>query len=174
MPLFPIPPDPEPTEDDLAPFLAKVAPLSDAGKRRILRTRQKIARVEWVKATVAANPDAFHMPRPPKHYFDVYLKMPLWEEIRAKVLGCYRYQCVACNRITRIVHHRDYRPRVLKGEDLMPLVPLCPPHHDEVHRVTDWQGTETILAKLVSNWDALVSGMDATPFQIDIRGSHEE
>lgn len=53
------------------------------------------------------------------------------------------------------VHHRDYRPRVLRGEDDTPLVALCRHCHDQVDKLSkeksrqDWNDKEDILAEMV-------------------------
>lgn len=52
-------------------------------------------------------------------------KPKLWQSIRERVLERDRGECQCCGRKAEQVHHRDYRPRVLSGEDIDPLVSVC-------------------------------------------------
>lgn len=81
-----------------------------------------------------------------------YLASALWASIRKRVLTVTP-MCVGCNRYASQVHHRDYRPRVLSGEDLTPLVPMCPAYHKKVHGGgprASWGDEEDRLQALVA------------------------
>ena len=67
-------------------------------------------------------------------YKKIYLFSDLWlEQFRPRVLAAANDKCVACGAKATEVHHRDYRPRVMAGEDLSPLVALCENCHDYIH-----------------------------------------
>jgi hypothetical protein len=85
--------------------------------------------------------------------YDEYRRTsPVWAAQKARVLEKAQHRCACCGRRTRTVHHRDYRPRVMRGEDDAPLVALCRPHHDEIHAMAwkSWNAGERRLYRLVA------------------------
>jgi len=66
-----------------------------------------------------------------KSYRD-YLASDFWREIRERVLKRDGRRCVACQRETRIVHHRKYDAATLKGETLEWLSAICRDCHDAI------------------------------------------
>ena len=110
MPLASIPNDPSPSESDLAAFSSVTRELAEMAWRDKVRTE---------------NPDAFLVPFVPNvENYLVYLRSPLWRKIRRRVLNAAHRECAGCGQIATEVHHRDYRPRVLKGKDDGPLARL--------------------------------------------------
>jgi hypothetical protein len=174
MPLPPIapPPRPKPTPDELAPYLRKyehVAPsLPGAAvppRFDLASLNRRMATFYWECDRKRENPDDFLVPftswiraRDPGFDYDQYLRSDQWYEIRDRVLAAARFVCAACfNRATH-VHHRDYRPRVLRGEDDSPLVPMCKHHHDVIHAGNpSWQEIERRLAEIVALKDAEIA-----------------
>ena len=162
MPLNPLPPDPEPTEADLARHWPDLRGITDRQARWFAKTR-------WKTVEQEKNPDAFLV-----HFFNdggyvaslerhkLYLETPLWRAIRARRLVKAGRKCACCSSEATQVHHRDYRPRVLAGQDDSPLVALCEVCHiQKVHgkgeRLAEdrtWDEAERVLDKLVAKEDA--------------------
>lgn len=170
MPLLPIPLNLKPTAAELQEELAKVpATVGDA-------IRQGLARITWETRKQKDDPNAFLVPF--AHYpwllaervagyaafardyadYETYLRSPLWQAIRDRALKLAGNECAACPNKATQVHHRDYRLRVLLGEDLTPLVALCAACHKKVDKVgkrarESWNEKERILAALVAKKD---------------------
>jgi hypothetical protein len=143
-----IPPDPVPADDELKPYR-----ISSSGVSELDRFN---AETKWKDALKERDENAFLVPfvnwiRPTIDY-NSYLETPLWKEIKGKVLTRAGRKCACCSQRATEVHHRDYRPRVLAGADLSPLVPVCRACHDliEEERTKNWQAGEAKLAQLVS------------------------
>ena len=152
MPLASLPPDPEPTPAQLERYMPEW--------RGAPKNLQKIgAQISWTLEWQRQNPNAFLVPFvPPELDYPAYRRSPLWASIRAKVLADAEHRCCGCNANATQVHHRDYRPRVLSGDDLTPLVPICVNCHDKIEaarKEISWQAGERILAKMVARNDAL-------------------
>lgn len=162
MPLSPIPPDPKPTAAELAAAIAQ-------HREKFVETSSLpiLARFQWERERKLESPDDFLVPfasgivvRDPGFKYDEYLRSDQWYEIRWRVLAAARHKCAACFDTATQVHHRDYRPRVLRGEDDSPLVPLCKKHHDMIHAgkpSPSWQEIERRLAEIVSQKDSVVA-----------------
>ena len=157
MPLPPIDTGPIPTEQDLAPYLEGGRPISDV--RDVVET---FARMDWEAALKERDPDAFLVPFSTSAFpalgfrsYQSYLASPLWRAIRNDELRKAGGLCAACGHRTRTVHHRDYRPRVLRGEDRAALIALCQRCHDKLHydgrrRERSWNEGERILDEMIS------------------------
>ena len=154
--LPPLQPDPEPSEADIARHLVGVPRgLPDA-------IRQRMAALSWEGEKQKADPNAFRVCFATNvrefpgggHDYEVYRQSSLWRRIRRHVLKLADYRCAACPAKATEVHHRDYRPRVLAGDDLTPLVPLCHchtrVHYDGPVKRESWQACERILAAMVA------------------------
>lgn len=151
MRLYEIPPDPEPTPAQLKPFLAEWVSAPKA-------LRAAGARLSWYGDRQRRDPDLFLVPfvswlTPiwPGFDYNDYRKSPTWRAIRGEVLQTTNSRCVGCGGRATQVHHRDYRPRVLRGDDLRPLVPVCRACHDTVEdaRQKDgWHAGERVLREL--------------------------
>lgn len=157
VPLLPIPVDPEPTQAVLQRIIQK----------RKLRPRaaEVFAKLNWRSERARRDPDAFLVAFQDWIFdwtewscsnYRQYLETPLWARIRREVLTEAGYRCAGCGSRATQVHHRDYRPRVLRGEDLTALVALCKDcHENKVHRAPDgavrhvWQDIELALKTLV-------------------------
>jgi hypothetical protein len=157
MPLPPLPPDPTPTEQDLCRF----DHLIDDENPSIYDKYFTEEQARWIKRAMlwrkylqAANPNAFLLQIPRGNYTE-YLRSPEWRELRARVLAQANYECSGCDKRAMEVHHRDYRPRVLSGEDLVPLVALCATCHHDTHfagpglKRERWIEQERALAAMV-------------------------
>jgi hypothetical protein len=86
-------------------------------------------------------------------YDEYLLTSPVWRAQKARVLKKAQHRCACCGRRTHTVHHRDYRPRVMRGEDDGPLVAHCSPHHDQIHAIArkeSWNAGERRLYQLVA------------------------
>lgn len=59
------------------------------------------------------------------NYGDEYLRTPLWQKIRRRVLKRDGYLCYRCGGKAAQVHHRSYGDAVLLGNDNEKLVSLC-------------------------------------------------
>ena len=160
MPLIPFPPDPIPTPEELAPFLtqakSRLGPAYEATDMKL-----RFARFLWMIDAKAKNPDLFQVAFPPHGLnYPSYLQSLEWQEIRGRVLIAASQKCAGCGKKAFQVHHRDYRPKVLRGEDLSLLVPLCRKCHKFIH--TDaagkhddtWNDVEDRLIQLVALQDA--------------------
>jgi hypothetical protein len=154
--LAPIPPDPEPTESEIEEQLRSLP----GGPETI---RRRMAVLKWRDEKRKADPNAFHVRFVTNvkefpgggHEYEVYQQSSLWKRIRRKVLKLADHRCACCPGKANEVHHRDYRPRVLAGDDLMPLVALCRDCHHRVHndqrgKRTDWTACERALAEMVA------------------------
>jgi 5-methylcytosine-specific restriction endonuclease McrA len=128
-----------------------------------LQVRRRLAALSWRVRVSTENPNAFRVHFVPDiNAYNEYLKSPIWKEIRQRVLTAANFECAGCFDHATEVHHRDYRPRVLAGEDITPLVALC----TECHRTVDgdgskardtWNEREAILAALVRKKEAALS-----------------
>ena len=102
-------------------------------------------------------------------YEKEYLTGALWKSIREGVLKNASYKCACCPANATEVHHRDYRPRVLSGDDISPLVALCRRCHrwiDEVKGKYSWNEFERLLAELVAAEDTRVSDGDTVVVEL--------
>jgi 5-methylcytosine-specific restriction endonuclease McrA len=120
--------------------------------------RDRMARLAWQVRRRAEDPDTFCVRFAsdiPENYKE-YLQSPQWKAIQDNVLAEARYECACCFNKATEVHHRDYRPRVLRGEDLSPLVALCHGCHEKIERDhtgakrKSWNDKERVLAALVA------------------------
>ena len=167
MPLQPIPPDPEPTEAELADFLGRYRPVEGApvvpGMTHADLCRDT-AGLDWKVWKRSQNPDAFLVPYQSDVFeraadYEAYLGSDEWLAIRAEELEAALGRCRCCGRRATRVHHRDYRPRVLRGEDRNALVAICDPCHRHIHKVrgkkatAHWHECEERLAVLVSIYE---------------------
>jgi len=148
--LHKLPDDPEPTEAELQEELASMSDWLEHSGRGMARLRWRVRRAQQ-------DPDAFHV-----HFasqvpdYPSYQYSAEWEAIRSKVLDAADHRCACCSKKAKQVHHRDYRPRVLRGEDLTPLVAICGKCHKRVHnneagkRRDTWDECERVLAEMVA------------------------
>jgi hypothetical protein len=150
-----IDPGPSPTEDELAPY------------REVLRgdvdALRMIAELAWQRDRRERDADAFLIgdavaafPALGFHDYDEYRASTLWRRIKRQELRKAGGRCAACGEGTRTIHHRDYRPRVLRGDDRAPLIALCGQCHDRVHyaeggRKRSWGEGESILCAMVTD-----------------------
>ncbi len=164
MPLHPIAPDPEPTPEDLKSFHAAEGAGPPAGAL-------ELAELLWRAAKLREDRNAFLVPVNPFDDFRyaAYLDTPLWKTIRAAVLVTAKHRCSCCSKRAGTVHHRDYRPRVMAGRDLTPLVAVCGSCHQKIHFAgpgktnwrDSWNDCERALASMVeSNELMLMSIVD--------------
>jgi hypothetical protein len=144
MPIIPII-DPEPSHGALK---------FDASPPDAMRTL--MAEIVWKFDLRKKDPNAFLVPfASDVPDYPLYLKSPLWKAIRRRVLKEAGHVCAACAAKATQVHHRDYRPRVLAGEDLVALVALCSDCHGRVHvdetgkKRADWKECDRVLANMV-------------------------
>jgi hypothetical protein len=93
-----------------------------------------------------------------KHYcptfdYDRYRAGTGWQWVRFQVFERAAHTCQGCGEAATQVHHRDYRPQVMLGKDLAPLISLCATCHSTVHhtnRDLEIKGaSEEILRNLV-------------------------
>lgn len=153
MPLAVLLEDPEPTNSELIRFYrSEWDSVLDARSRRFL------ALCSWRHEQKIKGDSLFHV-----HFasqvpgYEAYLKGDVWNIIRKRVLALFGNKCAGCRRKATEVHHRDYRPRVLRGEDDTPLVALCRSCHLFVHdkgKDRSWQYCERTLATIVAAEDA--------------------
>jgi hypothetical protein len=155
--LKPLPADPDPTEEDLADLKNK---LQQQGYN-IKRLDRRYLTLKWRLHVVNIDPSALHVPFPPRELdYKVYLASSVWQQIRQTVLSSANGRCAGCGADATQVHHRDYRPRVLSGEDITSLVALCADCHEFVHewidgKPKDWNDEDGDLMALVADYDAL-------------------
>jgi hypothetical protein len=146
MPLTPLPPDPEPTEEEIA---ARSPPFEGFPEQ----LRPSMARLQWIADMERLQPDLFLVPYvKDASAYDAYRNSSQWKAIRQNVLRKANHKCEACGLRANQVHHRDYRPRVLSGEDVRPLVAICSRCHEAIEKIrkeVSWQEGERLLAKLV-------------------------
>ena len=155
MVLKPISPDPKPTEAELQCERYRLGLTNSRLDESLIRD---MARFFWQCGKRQEEPDNFAVPFSTWVFKDdeyaAYRKSGKWKEIRGRVLKKAHYECAGCyNRATE-VHHRDYRPRVLAGEDDTSLVPLCKDCHHIIHNKNvkqraSWNEEERVLAALV-------------------------
>jgi hypothetical protein len=147
MTLNSLPPDPEPTSEELQPYLSDLHTV-DEGIRRELAT------LRWRLEKSREDPDLFAIPFViDVDQYAVYLRSKLWRCVRQRVLLNANYQCAGCSASATQVHHRDYRPRVLRGDDVSPLIALCARCHEiveEARKRESWQAGERVLSALVN------------------------
>jgi hypothetical protein len=156
MPLFPIPADPKPTRAELA---AEIRRWRGRISDKIL---MEWARFQWDCDQRKERPDDFTWPfstwllaSDPTFNYDEYLKSDIWQQQRERVLTAAHHICAGCLGRATQIHHRDYRPRVLRGEDDSPLVAMCRRCHDAIHTgAPSWQEIERRLAEIVTFKDA--------------------
>jgi hypothetical protein len=151
MPLEPIPNDAEPTRRELKQFM-DLTMMPE-------RLRDAWAAFQWRIKKREQHPDKFLVAYVMNKgwYEKEYLNGALWKSIREQVLNNASYKCACCPAKATEVHHRDYRPRVLSGDDISPLVALCRKCHrriDEVKGKDSWNESERLLAELVTVEDA--------------------
>jgi hypothetical protein len=81
----------------------------------------------WLIEGKIDRPDEFRhaVPIETDAEYKVCCKSILWKSIQKRVLERDGHQCVACGRLAGGVHHRDYRPRVMSGEEIGRIVALC-------------------------------------------------
>ena len=144
---------PSPSADDLKSFVEAGAGCRDAA--------QLLAEIQWQIELRKRDPDAFLVPFSTEAFpalgfrtYAEYLASPLWRRIKTQELRRAGGKCAACGNITRTIHHRDYRPRVLAGNDSAALVALCQPCHDHVHyapgkKERSWNEGERVLRKMI-------------------------
>lgn len=151
MPLPVLPPDPEPSAEDLRPYLDRATAIPGSH-------RDFFARISWVADLKKREDSAFHVAFATEvDGYQAYLKSDLWKAIRKRVLKSANRKCAGCGGKATQVHHRDYRPSVLRGDNDVPLVALCRTCHDAVHageKNKSWQECERDLHRLVAAEDA--------------------
>ena len=108
--LPPIPPNPEPSAEELAFHSDGLAYMPD-------RMREGMAKIRWRIARAGEDPNALLVPFATEvpGYRD-YLDSALWKRIRRRILKAANHICACCPDKATQVHHRDYRPRVLNGD----------------------------------------------------------
>jgi len=149
--LIPIPPDGEPTEAEIDAELSARPILADGYIPRAL------ARLILLSRWKEADPDAFLEPFPEDddEYYGRYLRSGKWRALQRMVIEAANHLCACCGEIATTVHHRDYRPRVLRGIDRTALVPICRRCHHTIHfshgNQRSWNDCERILADLIAN-----------------------
>lgn len=167
MPLAPLQADPVPTEADIAHYLADEDLLLVSAD-----LRRPIARIKWKSDLKARDPNAFLEEYSHPFTYSDYLTKPLWASIRAKVLVAASHQCVGCFAKATEVHHRDYRPRVMAGQDLDALVAICALCHRKLHvgiPNDDWAQGEKTLAAMVAKKDRLADKAAASVSKLESR-----
>jgi hypothetical protein len=156
MPLARIPGDPLPTYDDLTKH-GYDGPWPPSG----LLDQQKCfsAKSAWKEVLLTRDPNAFLVPgvQNQNWYNDYLWSDKNWKRQKRRVVKGADGNCQCCGASATEVHHRDYRPRVLAGDDDSPLVAICRPCHDKVHndgtRRRQWDESECVLQELVSARD---------------------
>jgi len=119
----------QPSKKELQPFLDRNKDLP-----KYLRVHQKqFAIMEWRQNVYKNNPNEFWHTEPPDGYKEGYLAGNLWKSIKQKVLKAANHKCIACPSKANTVHHRDYRPSTMSGEDLQYLVAICNACHTRIH-----------------------------------------
>ena len=82
-----------------------------------------------------------------------YLDSRLWANIKKRVIKQKGNTCIACKKGASQVHHREYNLEILKGENLIPLVPICRRCHPLIH--LDGKGNKRTLAEANKELDKL-------------------
>ena len=148
---------PTPTDEEVEPFLTEAA---------VPEVSRALAAIAWKMDLRERDPNAFLVPFSTDAFpalgfrtYNDYLASTLWRRIKSQELRKADGKCAACGKSTRTIHHRDYRPRVLSGEDRSALVALCQPCHDVVHyapghKERSWNESERILRELVERSSA--------------------
>ncbi len=116
MPLLTLSPDPQPTDQDLEFYLVKHRHFTGDFRRWL-------AELEWTKDRLRVDDSAFHVPfASGVEGYKAYQDTAEWKAIRKRVLKAAGHECAGCGGKATQVHHRDYRPSVLRGENDLPLV----------------------------------------------------
>jgi hypothetical protein len=161
MPLSLLPPDPEPTPAELERFEAEELKRAGPNPNKTDRDLASgLAFMRWRNALLDRDRNTFLVPSALEvDGYPAYLNSPLWRKIQRETLKAADHKCAGCSAKATQVHHRDYRPRVLSGEDRAPLVPLCAACHTNVDKEPsgkardDWPEKERILAEMVAKED---------------------
>ena len=142
--------DPKPTEAEIREQLLRLSGWPEG-------IRRSMGELSWKSREKTRDPNAFLVPFVEDvQGYEEYRRSPTWRRIRKAVLKKAKSVCACCGGKATQVHHRDYRPRVLSGEDLAPLVPLCKSCHKRVHynenerKRTSWNEAEAVLAEMVA------------------------
>ena len=152
MPLKALPADPEPTDEELGPYLIKsrIIPPAEIGWPGVTR---RFAALQWRVDKRREDPNLFLIPfATTLENYPAYLQSEKWQAIRTRVLDASGRRCICCDRTATQVHHRDYRPRVLDGDDIDALVAICARCHERIEAVKkkhSWNEAERLLASLV-------------------------
>jgi hypothetical protein len=159
---MPIKPDPRPTCEEIRHFIAM--------EKRSDQIALDMAELQWKVDQKRKNPDLFLVPfataiedYPGRiRSYTGYLRSNLWKMIRERVMARFSGDCLCCEQKATQVHHRDYRPSVLRGEDDSPLVPLCDDCHEKVHNDGDrkresWNEAEGVLAQMIEQRELQLS-----------------
>lgn len=170
MSLFAIVPDPKPTAEELQAILDRPGFRDRTSQRPApdhAEVTRGLARMTWRAELRAEDPNAFLVPfsTDPEafghdgHKYEDYRRGDVWAAQRGRVMDRACGLCAGCGRRATEVHHRDYRPRVIAGEDDTPLVALCRKCHGHVHAKArgiepSWQESEARLARLVAAHEA--------------------
>ncbi len=150
MPLKPLPLDPEPSGMELASYLSSASLKVDLPSRIAV----EMARLAWRSDRRREDPNMFAVRDAPLGY-GVYLESCEWASVMKRVLVASCFRCAGCYGKATQSHHRDYRPRVMSGEDIEPLLPLCRSCHGKVHAgMWEHAAHEQILASLIERKDA--------------------
>jgi len=166
MPLPALPPDPVPSEAEIQAVIQRrgIPVRKDVTGRGDITFA--LARITWKMERQAEDPNAFLVPfsTDPQAFggrsYEAYRNGPVWKAQRKRILDRAGGLCVGCGAKATQVHHRDYRPRVIAGEDDVPLVALCRSCHQHLHerdsRGLDpsWQESEARLLELVALHEA--------------------
>ena len=134
--LYSIPADPRPSKAELEAILHS---------HDTVYLDEYVAR--WIAAALwrahreKADPDAFLVTSaaevrvfPDGHLtFESYLQSDRWKDIRRRVMARADHLCECCGAWASEIHIRDYRPRVLRGDDLLPVVAICARCLDFIH-----------------------------------------
>lgn len=66
-----------------------------------------------------------------------YLTSDLWAAIRTAVFWLRGRDCTLCRRSGTVLHHQQYTIKVLIGEDISPIFPLCRTCHRRIEYTPD-------------------------------------
>jgi hypothetical protein len=154
-----LPDDPKPSTLEIDKVLQSNALLRGLSGK----TGQQIAKILWKVDLKERNLDLFRAPftghvdafPDGSESYQSYLSGELWHKIRVRTLARSGGKCECCGKTATQVHHRDYRPRVLRGDDLLPLVSICKQCHELIHRDPStgkqrdsWQDEEAALTEI--------------------------
>jgi 5-methylcytosine-specific restriction endonuclease McrA len=156
MPLPAIPRDPEPTEAQCREYLDRYPATWPESQRH------SFASFFWKCDAKKRDPDLFLVAFAgwlPDGYYEAYRKTSTWRAIRKRALAAADYECACCPSRATEVHHRDYRPRVLSGDEISPLVAICRKCHDRIEEAkkVSWNKAEALLACMVAEKEAQMS-----------------